>query len=227
LDFQQKNIIPNGKHGVGIYNGAQRNEVGHVTIPDSTNYIFGNGWSGVVVVNVGSDNNIIAYNHIFENDYYGVAIVDAGGNTIYRNTIWHNGNTSGAGVFVDGSTAVNNRIQQNSIYDSFGLGIELTNGGNTQLSAPTIHQADCEYIAGTACAGCTVEIFSSDDDEGKLFEYTLTANSVSGDFEWGGWLNGPFVTVTADSGNNTSQFSAPFSIGGCTRIFMPLVIASP
>jgi len=219
--------FPNDKHGVGIYNGAQHNEIGNENNPNDYNTIIASKWSGVAIVNAGSDHNTIANNVIVGNFYYGVGIVEAADNDILYNEIWYNGVIEMAGVVVDGVNAVHNKIRQNSIYDNNGLGIKLINGGNSNQIAPTISQASCRQVSGTACAGCTVEIFSGEDDEGRYFEGAVTADPVTAVFSWSGLLHGPFVTTTAsDAQGNTSQFSAPFSIGACPRIFLPLVVSN-
>jgi hypothetical protein len=71
--------------------------------------------------------------------------------------------------------------------------------------------ATSSSITGTACAGCTVEIFSDAEDEGRIFEGTAVADA-SGNFTFtrAGLLTGPNITATAtDHKGNTSEFSAP------------------
>ncbi|MBI5582606.1 MAG: right-handed parallel beta-helix repeat-containing protein, partial [Deltaproteobacteria bacterium] len=158
--------IPNGNHGIGIYNGASGNTVGHNNDPSRGNTILGNGWSGVVMV-TNSNNNQIANNFIGTdatgsianqgNGFYGVHIVDSTGSTVGpANIIAHN---SADGVRIDGATAVNNRITRNAIYANGGKGIENINGGNHDLNGPAIYAADCHGVTGFAPPNATVEIF--------------------------------------------------------------------
>ncbi|MCP4421662.1 MAG: hypothetical protein GY805_34045, partial [Chloroflexi bacterium] len=165
-DSQGAAPIPNGWHGVAVYNDAQSNRIGTVS-PPWGNVIVSSSWSGVAIIN--SNQNTVSYNTIgtdengtatsLGNGYYGV-IVEGMNNAIGPdNAIAYNGVD---GVRIDGSsyTSQNNTITQNSIYSNTGKGIELWTTGNTELSAPTISQTTCQQVDGTACAGCTVEIFS-------------------------------------------------------------------
>jgi CSLREA domain-containing protein len=174
---------PNGHHGIGIYGGAHDNWVG------IGNTIVSSSWSGVAIV--GSDNNVVWFNYVgtngagvnWGNSYFGVNTVNSAGNAIFGNEIAYNGSNGGqAGVRVDGGLA-GNPINVNSIHDNAGAGIELVNGGNFELGAPTITQASCQGpVAGTSCTGCTVEIFSDAADEGRIYEGTTTADGATGAF---------------------------------------------
>jgi hypothetical protein len=208
---------PNGHHGVGIYDGANNNWIG------IGNTILASSWSGVAIV--GSENNVVWFNFIgtngagvnWGNSYYGIVIGNSAGNVTFGNEIAYNGTNAGeAGVRVDGGLA-GNPISINSIHDNDGPGIELVNGGNFELGAPTITQASCQGpVAGTSCPGCTVEIFSDVADEGRIYEGTTTADGATGAFSWSGTPSGPNVTATATTSTGaTSPFSTPFNTGTC------------
>ena len=207
---------PNGHHGIGIYDGAHHNWIG------IGNTVLSSDWSGIAIVS--SDNNVVWLNRIgtngagvnWGNSYSGVAIGSGAGNSISANEIAYNGTNAGeAGVRVDGGLA-GNPINVNSIHDNGGAGIELVNGGNLGLGAPTITQASCQGpVTGTSCAGCTIEIFSDAADEGRIYEGTTTAHATTGNFSWSGTPNGPNVTATATDGVRTSPFSAPWNTGTC------------
>jgi hypothetical protein len=65
-------------------------------------------------------------------------------------------------------------------------------------------------VTGTACANCTVEVFSDSSDEGEVYEGQTTAGGA-GDFTFnkGSALAGPNIMATAtDADGNTSEFSA-------------------
>jgi hypothetical protein len=114
------------------------------------------------------------------------------------------------GVFVFGNATVGNTIRGNSIHSHSGSrkGIDNVNGGNTELAPPVI--TGLGSIRGTACPNCTIDVYSDDEDEGRIYEGATTANG-SGDWTFNGSLDGPFVTATAtDAAGNTSEFSAPF-----------------
>lgn len=224
---QVTGLVPNGQHGVAIYAGAQFNAIGSTTSISLGNVIVGSGWSGVVIVNPNSNRNTVGYNAIgtdasgtatnLGNNYYGIHVVDGAGNQIGFNEIAYNGtHTTAAGVRVEGTGAISNTISQNSIHDNSGKGIELVNGGNAGLFTPSISTATCSQVEGSACAGCTVEIFSDSADEGRIYEGAGSAHAILAAFSWSGTVNGPNLTVTAtDSQGNTSEFSAPFTVGPC------------
>jgi parallel beta-helix repeat protein len=228
-NVQGTGLVPNGLHGVGIYGGAQDNTI-------NGNVIVGSGWTGVAIVNVGSDGNIITHNAIgtnstgtdtnLGNGYHGVHIVGGSGNFVYHNQIAYNGTqATRAGVLVDGASATFNTISENSIHDNSGKGIELTNGGNSGLVTPTVTQVSGGQVDGSACAGCTVEVFADTADEGGTYLGTTTADAIEPAFTWSGTVKGPNVTVTAtDSQGNTSEFSAPVQAGSSNRIFLPIVL---
>jgi hypothetical protein len=227
--------VPNGKHGVAIYGGAQHNEIGDAFGLAGGNVIVGSGWSGVVIVDAGSNNNHVVRNAIgtglsggashLGNSHFGIHVFGGAGNSIRFNQIAYNGrHTTRAGVRVEGATATGNTISQNSIHDNSGKGIELASGGNGGIPAPSIGYADCHLVEGATGAGWTIEIFSDTGDEGRTYEGTAHAPPAQPLFAWGGSLVGRNVTATAtDSQGNTSEFSAP-AIGACPPdAFLPLV----
>jgi parallel beta-helix repeat protein len=219
---------------------ASSNSIGHQGLG---NVIVANSWTGVAIVN--SDGNYVSYNSIgtdedcwsdaigtnMGNNTYGVHIVGGSDNGIYANHIAYNGALPGrAGVRVEGASATGNRITGNSIHDNSGKGIDLASGANAGLPAPAITQANCRQVQGVTCAGCRVEIFSDSADEGRIREGSTTAHATTGAFSWSGWdwgwwFDGPNMTVTAtDSQDNTSEFSAPFNVGPCPKVWVPLVV---
>jgi len=205
--------LGNGHHGVGIYGGAVLNQVGSSVLLPNT--IGANGWSGVAIVE--SNTNGVVENYIgsdasteldLGNGWYGVHVVDAKDNAISSNTIAHNG---ADGVRIQGDSAVRNPITVNAITANVGKGIELLDGGNTELATPVITQVTANSVHGTSCANCTVEIFSDAADEGRLVHSPPYAVAdASGNWQWNGAISGAKVTATAtDSDLNTSEFSAP------------------
>ena len=131
---------------------------------------------------------------------------------------WH-------GVQLEGATTRGNNIIRNKISGNEGEGISLSDGGNGELAAPVITSAGSTAVTGSACANCEVEIFSDAEDEGGIYEGTVTADGA------GNWtftkiagLTGPYVTATnSDGDGNTSEFSAPVSVLPPT----PTATASP
>jgi len=203
--------LGNGHHGVGIYGGAMDNRVGADYL--QPNVIGGNGWSGVAIVN--SDVNAVHGNYIgtdpsgvrkLGNGFYGVHVVGGMDNGISSNTIANNGSD---GVRVEGATTIHNWITLNAITANGGKGIELASGGNTELAPPVITSVTSGSVSGTACAGCTVEIFSDPADEGQYVHSPPTAVAdSSGNWSWSGTLTGAKAAATAtDWFYNTSEFS--------------------
>jgi hypothetical protein len=95
------------------------------------------------------------------------------------------------------------------------------------LPAPVILAATSTTVSGTACPGCTVEVFSDDGDEGRIYEGTAVAEA-SGVFAFdrGSPLKGPYVTATATDGTgNTSAFSIPRRVP--MRSYLPLILRRP
>jgi hypothetical protein len=119
-----------------------------------------------------------------------------------------------------------NTIRRNSIFSNEGPGIELTDGGNQMLPAPAILTVNETTVSGTACPGCTVEIFSDDEDEGRVYEGMAIADALGEfTFDKGSPLAGPYLTATAtDSAGNTSEFSAPAARP--VKVYLPLVLKS-
>jgi CSLREA domain-containing protein len=142
-----------------------------------------------------------------------------------NNVIANNGLS---GIRVIGADSDRNTITRNSIFDNTGLGIDLAPvgapnpndagdtdaGANEQLNFPVLQTATPVAVAGTACAGCTVEIFVADsgqsaNGEGKTFVGSSVAGT-DGTFSVAvsGVAGGDVVTATAtDRAGNTSEFS--------------------
>jgi hypothetical protein len=81
-------------------------------------------------------------------------------------------------------------------------------------------------VSGTACPGCIVEIFSDDEDEGRIYEGAVTADG-SGDWAWTRIPTGRYVTATATDGDgNTSAFSAPVAVPEPTPTSTPTATAT-
>jgi len=233
-------IIPNGLHGVAIYNGANHNEVGDDNTYWWRNVIVGSGWSGIAVVN--SWENILYYNIIgtdrpfsqkkMGNNFHGIDIVNSWENEVGKNYIAYNGASAvRSGIEVEGSTAISNTISMNNIHDNSGGGIDLVSGGNKNLPAPTITAADCTKVQGsTTCLGCRIEIFSDWGAQGKHYEGYVIAHTVLPQFSWSGTVRGPNVTVTATDYKssdptdykNTSEFSLPW-LGACHTGYLPVI----
>jgi len=117
-----------------------------------------------------------------------------------------------------------NIIRRNSIHSNGERGIVLTDGGNQMLPAPVILTVIETSVSGTACPGCTVEIFSDAEDEGRVYEGSAVANAAGlFTFTQPTGLTGPYVTATAtDSDGNTSEFSTPSIVW--RSVYLPVVL---
>jgi hypothetical protein len=151
---------------------------------------LGNGQNGVKIDNLAHDNTI------------------GPGNLIVYNLA--------DGVGVDSPGAVGNAVSQNSIYNNGLAGIQLSDGGNNEIPAPLIDNVNLVplQVTGTACPGCRVEVFVSQDNEGEghYFLGSVTALASTGEFSLAvGALVERYVTATAtDTSDGTSEFSAAY-----------------
>lgn len=135
----------------------------------------------------------------------GLNIAEVDGAFVQGNTITGNG---GAGVGEWSSTAV--RLRRNSVYANGALGLDIFSPAAP--SPPAFTTVTSQWVAGTACAGCVVEVFSDLEEEGRVYEGTATAGP-DGAFTLSTaprYLVGRNVTATAtDAAGATSAFSAP------------------
>jgi len=189
------------------------------------NLISGRGGPALVL---GSDHNYFAGNYVgtnsggtgpAENGGAGGVRVESDHNVIQENLLAYSANS---GVQV--RTYDYNTIRRNSIHSNGARGIFLTNGGNQMLPAPLILTVTETSVSGTACPGCTVEVYSDDDDEGRVYEGTTIADAAGHfSFDKGGPLTGPYLTATATDGQgNTSEFSAP--VARPVKVYLPIVL---
>jgi hypothetical protein len=220
---------PNGKHGIGLYDGTSDNFL-------IGNYIGGNGWSGVALIGADTQYNRLTLNHIgigpggehLGNAFYGVDIVYSHDNDLTQNVIAYNGSFgSYPGVHIGEDTATGNGLFRNSIYENAGVGIELTGRAQNEIGAPVINKVDCPAVSGMGGPiGARVEIFSDYGDEGRYYEGSTTVNS---NYEWSyvGNFRGPLLTATVIDSltHDTSKFSAPFPASGkCNITFLPVTL---
>jgi hypothetical protein len=192
----QGNLSSGNNFGIGLWAYAANNIVtGNLVGTDASGTgDLGNSGSGVWITEGGLDNvvgpdNIIAYN-------------------------------GRHGIEIESSETLGNSLTRNSIHDNDWAGIRLWRGGNTDLGAPFISDFDLTggSVSGTACANCTVEIFSDSGDEGAAYEGQTVADSGGiFSFNKGAAFTNPNVTLTTtDADGNTSGFSRP--IGATTAV---------
>jgi hypothetical protein len=128
------------------------------------------------------------------------------------NVIAFNG---GDGVQVDTPTATGNLITRNRIFANGGQGINLTNGANSEILAPTIQNTTFGSIriAVAACPGCAVQVFNSrvPDGEGEVYLGGGAADTAGNFTLVVGGLPYPYLTATASDARGTSEFSTVFT----------------
>ncbi len=211
--------LPNDEIGVHITYGSH-NEIGGIE-PGEGNLIGGNSSAGVSIFN--GILNVVVGNSIGTATAAGVSLGNglqgvrlAGGaehNVIGPNNVISHNRT--CGVLVEWSGTRRNTITRNSISDHPRKGISLSAGvtvGNDGLEEPVITATDSSGVEGAACPSCTVEVFSDRDDEGEVYEGTVTA-LATGRWRWDGAVHLPRVHATAtDAIGNTSEFSTCFDV---------------
>lgn len=211
-DFTGTMSIQNEWNGVECGAGGN-NIIGGIN-PHEGNLISGNKSAGILLND--SENNVIAGNLIgtqadsigqLGNGSSGINLYYGASNNLIGpgNIISNNEN----GVFSYTDSTIQNRVTENSIYHNTGDGIVYWNQNDAKISPPQLTSFDGSMLTGTAQPNSTVEIFSDEDNEGKIYEGTVIADA-NGNFQWSGSPTGPHLTATAtDTAGNTSVFSAP------------------
>jgi hypothetical protein len=219
------NLIGTDATGMNAW-GNQRDGViindGHDNLI-ADNVISGNGGTGVTVcctsnsahnvirdnlIGVGSDGQTPIPNYV-----NGVWISDgANHNTIGPDNVIANTKYAD-GIIIRGGLSPGNTITGNSIYGNLTSGIAFWNENMEMLRVPAIATWDLTagVISGVACPDCLVQIYSDEDNEGRVFEGQVTADE-KGVFSFvkGSPLTGPHLTATAtDASGATSMFSVP------------------
>lgn len=187
----QGNLISANNIGIGIWDpGAAYNTIIGNLI--GTKIDGETAWSNHagVYISEGANHNIIGPGNVIAYNFdYGIAVFHTG--------------------------SLNNTLTQNSVHSNIAHDIGLEDGGNRAITAPFIIAFDAHAgtIAGSTCANCTVEIFSSNGSGGEVYEGQTRANGTGVfTFEGGIPFTGAHLTSTAtDADGNTSTFSNPTS----------------
>lgn len=116
-----------------------------------------------------------------------------------------------SGVTISGSNARDNRVSHNSITNNNGHPLDVVQGANGGVAAPTLEVVTENEVRGRSCRGCLVEIFSDPAGEADSFEGQAVARTSDGTFiipaEDGAFTH-RLITATASDGQNTSHLSA-------------------
>lgn len=198
----------------GVAVNGDNNRIGGTTVADR-NVISGNNGRGLAIFYDTAHDNLVEGNYIGTDRTGSVAVGNwlsgveisygAQDNTIGADNIIA---FNGVGVSVLGGTetTTGNTITENSIHSNNGLGISNSDGGNLDLAPPAIVSVNGS-VGGTACGGCTVEVFSDAADEGATYEGATVADG-SGNWTLSVTPQGPNVTAVAiDAQGNSSEFS--------------------
>jgi len=180
---------------------ASRTFIGGTTAP------FGNrinaGATGIRMRG-GVDRTFILGNTIGDNDptalrnVNGIDATSSEFTFIQSNTI---ANSSGKGIIAG---AASTRIRRNSLYGNRSGAIA------SDMPPPVITSVTTTNVTGTACARCTIDIFSDTESQARFFEGTAVADAAGRfAFTTHTILRGPNITATAtNSRGSTSGLSA-------------------
>jgi parallel beta-helix repeat protein len=225
----EHNVIRDNGHGVTIIGGAYTAPppggpayVAPVSQPGLKNNLFANtiedNAGNGVQVRTGIDTMIGPRdpeqrpelgNQIRTNGSEGILLSEGAAESLIQgNTIHAN---SRDGVEARGATTARNLISRNSITANGGLGINLREGAQGGILAPTITSAlDATTVAGTAAPNATVEIYRDPGGQGNVFKGRVTAAS---DGSWSFALpagddprQGAISVLAIASNGNTSAF---------------------
>jgi len=225
--------LGNNLDGIVLNNGTHNNTIGR-TAQGQGNLIGFNSY-GISLLSTDITGNLIAGNFIgtdpdgdlnLGNDFGGIQCLGAentiGPDNVIANNAFH-------GVWVADPDADGNAITQNSIFANGSRGIRLEDGGNNNIAAPIIVSVSSwpVRVTGSACAGCTVEIFANslNDNEGQVYLGSGVATT-------GGVFDIPVTSVlyayltatTTDDTDGTSEFSAVFTTTVVRAVYLPNVL---
>lgn len=140
--------------------------------------------------------------------------------TVATNVLRDNG---GYGIRANGEDVTGNTWNRNTIYTNRSGGIATTSDANNAIKAPVLTRTGNE-VTGTTRPNATVELYSDDAGQGRIYELTVTADA-SGAFRatrsWKGAMVNAYVT---DADGNSSAFAFNHPAGaGTSLLFLPLV----
>jgi len=199
-----------------------------------SNVISGNDGTGIWILGA-SQGNLVAGNAFgtypdgttaYVSNNSGIRIWDTAHDNLIGSTGYGLGNTfSGNGNWAidDSSAGAGNQFRHNSIYANGAGNTGISEPGG--VAPPVVTSATWGALAVTpgaegtsTCIGCTIEVFSSSDCEGRRFEGTTTVTG-GGMWQLRATLSGPKITATVtDGARSTSEFSNCVSLAGGTTL---------
>jgi len=208
--------IGNASYGVYIYQRSDSNAV-------VDNVVGGNSIG--VCVGDSSRDNLVEHNFIgaepgwtknLGNSTDGVQIIGASQrNRVVANLIGYN---KGHGVRIKGAATIANKVTGNRISQNDSLGIENVEGGNLEITPPTILSVTPAQVTGKTAPNRFVEVFTDEGHQGRFLLGSSMTDSA------GGFtipLSSPVllahVTATGtDAAGNTSEFGV-FTVTDVSR----------
>lgn len=137
----------------------------------------------------------------------------------------------GNGVAAMGDATLGNRFRMNEIHHNDGAGIRVGDGAHGGIDRPRLVSFDATSLrlAGEACAGCEVEIYSDEGDEGAQ-PIIVIAAAATGRFEI--TLPAPpehqnLTAIATDPVLGSSEFSRPLPVAGPAATVTATASASP
>ncbi len=207
-----------GNQYAGVEVVGDANEIGG-SAAGAGNLIGGNAGEGLVLE--GTDNRV--QGNWIGTTSTGTALANGSGVAVTASGNLVGGTGAGEGNVIahnasHGVSGVPTEIRSNSIHSNGGEGIR--NVDDSPLP-PVITSAGS--ASGTACAGCTIDVFSDSEDEGRVYHGSTVADGA-GNWSFPGGVSGPNITATATQQNQftdeyeTSEFSAPFTCASCMSV---------
>ena len=235
--------------GIGIYvEGGSHNQIGgdrnQGIGPVGQGNLISNNGTGINLLSIGGG-NVITGNLIgTELDGYtpmgnigpGISIeknetISPIPNTIGPDNIIAYNNIEGGGPGIElMSGFLSTHITQNLIFENGGKGISYFEN-DAEVEPPVIIYHDLEdgVVSGQSCSGCEVEIFSTYQNEGEIFEGSVKADDFGNFlFNKGEPFSGYNLTAIAiSSANKTSEFSNPPSPNSAIRAARDFIQTEP
>ena len=156
----------------------------------------------------------------------GIQLVSGPNETVISgNTIFCN---KGNGITIQGKASRGNTLSRNSITGNQGKSISISSNANDDIKPPRLDELTETTLAGVACAGCTVEVYSDMDKQADVYEGMVVAGA-DGAFAFSkpdGFLY-RYVTALATNGKNSSALATAKLIPGTHVARTPTPTATP
>ncbi|MBK7779782.1 MAG: right-handed parallel beta-helix repeat-containing protein [Ardenticatenia bacterium] len=156
----------------------------------------------------------------------GIQLVSGPNETVISgNAIFCN---KGNGITIQGKASRGNTLSRNSITGNQGKSISISSNANDDIKPPRLDELTESTLAGVACAGCTVEVYSDMDKQADVYEGMVVAGA-DGAFTFAkpdGFLY-RYVTALATNGKNSSALATAKLIPGTHVARTPTPTATP